>query len=217
MSRDGQPGDSHINHRPDAVGKGEQPDLSLYFRMQGNYQPESARQAQTTKLVEKNILPDCVIAQGTGGQTAAAAQPEQTPRDQTPNTQKSDSKPLQAGVTAQAEEVVWQHWQERLNKAVNEKFLQLNDHKAPIGTHETVTYKISPYGGFEWHSEGCADPNFDKAVRRAVDETLRFHPELIRFPEGVEKKQRTRSADFSADTYSHYSTGVTPSEVIIRY
>jgi len=116
---------------------------------------------------------------------------------------------------SQAEEIKWKEWQERLNQEINRKLQQLMvGSSVPNNTETHASYKVYADGG--WDIKVNPGPNQEhiNIVAKAIDDTLRYHPELKKFPEGTHKQfYERKDVKFTVGGGGGYSTGDTETEI----
>lgn len=115
----------------------------------------------------------------------------------------------------EADLVGWERWQHRMNQAVFEKLntLMQGSH-VPAGSHCAVEYTVNKNGSFDYKFTEGNNQEYINIVERAINETLRFHPELRKFPPEAKENSWHRNVTFNAGVKSGYSTGDVHDEII---
>lgn len=133
-----------------------------------------------------------------------------------------DSAVLQSGAKqsrfelgSEAEDVAWEQWQKRLNQSVHNKLQDLLSGRTfPPDTTCDIEYKVTKTGGYQWKlAKRSSNADYNSFVAKAVDDTLRYHPELLKFPEGARKIEYERIAHVGNDGPPGYNTGHVEREV----
>lgn len=118
------------------------------------------------------------------------------------------------------DQIAWRQWQERLNHGINDK-LQGLLHGAgiPGGLECKISYDLTKNGGFNWRmTESSGNAQYDHIVAKAIDDTLRYHPELLKFPAGTQRTHYDREATFSTGAgRGAVRTGEVPDEIVKHY
>lgn len=130
-----------------------------------------------------------------------------------PQLASAESKLLKTG--AGAEQIAWRDWQERLNKSIYEKFSDVaRGRNFPPGLSCECDYKVGRDGSFQWSiAKPSGDATYDRAIEKVLDDTLRYHPELLKFPEGSRRKEYARkNVSFTSGGRSRF-TGVVDDEI----
>lgn len=145
-------------------------------------------------------------------ESATPANQADTPK---PPEGKAEQEPFK--LDAQAEEVKWQEWQERLNKEVFRKLEQLlaqhPEYKPPLGARVDLTLTVTNDGRVAMNYR-YSDRNYANLATRALNETLHYHPELKKFPEGTTKTEIERKMAFEVKPgAAGYDTGEVESEI----
>jgi hypothetical protein len=122
-------------------------------------------------------------------------------------------KPLEASV--QGDEIAWQQWQDRLNKSIMAKLdLYSIGQNFEHSYHAAIRYKVGRNGSFHWNfTELTGSDEYRRAVQRSIDDTLRYHPELIKFPEGTTRQEIERNTTFGIGEPG-FKTGPVETELI---
>jgi len=155
-------------------------------------------------------------ASGSSGESTgrADAQPVRDDRRSSTENDASAGRLLKVGerqikfeLGGEADLVGWRRWQEAFNREVYRKLEQLaTSTKIPAGSHVDMNYTVYRDGRFSYNLTGN-NLQYNTMVKRAVDDTLRYHPELKRFPERAKEMTWSRSVTFNAGGPSGYQTG----------
>ncbi len=128
------------------------------------------------------------------------------------NDAAKPTKKFELGV--EAEKVMWKQWQERLNAAIGEKLdLKMLGSNIPVGAHVTLKYQVRDDGAFSFGYESNNN-QYAKNVVEAFNETLKYHPELKKFPQGTKDHLVERQATFDVKPgKSNHETGDVKEEI----
>jgi len=114
---------------------------------------------------------------------------------------------------AEADLVGWERWQNRMNETINKKLQSLMaGAEIPQGVHADVDYRVGKDGSFTY-SVQSNNPQYYDIVNTAIRDTLKYHPELLKYPPGAQEKVWSRHATFNVNDGSGYRTGEVHDEI----